>query len=62
MGSINSNDARSRSQTDRQWKTDRYGRQNQLPAYTRAIATNMGTGNCEFVTDTQNYHRDFSSV
>ncbi len=49
---MNSNDARSRSQTDRKWKTDRYGERESI-AYARATATTMGTGNCEFVTDTQ---------
>ncbi|MCY7408120.1 MAG: hypothetical protein LH631_12295 [Alkalinema sp. CAN_BIN05] len=49
---MNSNDARSRSQTDRKWKTDRYGGR-ESTAYARATATTMGTGNCEFVTDTQ---------
>lgn len=49
---MNSNDARSRSQTDRKWKTDRHGGR-ESTAYAHATATNIGTGNCEFVTDTQ---------
>lgn len=49
---MNSNDARSRSQTSSKWKTDRHsGRES--TAYARATATTMGTGNSEFVAETQ---------
>ena len=49
---MNSNDARSRSQTNSKWKTDRHSGQ-ESTAYASATATAMGTGNCEFITDTQ---------
>ena len=49
---MNSNDARSRSQTSSEWKSDRYGGR-ESTAHARATAITMGTGNCEFVTDTQ---------
>jgi hypothetical protein len=49
---MNYDDQRCRSQTDRKWKTDHYGGQ-ESTAYAHATATNIGTGNCEFVTDTQ---------
>jgi len=49
---MNSNEARSRSQTSSKWKTDRHSGQ-ESTAYARATATTMGTDHYEFVTDTQ---------